>query len=98
MTSKEPLPSLDALKDKIHAHARRPAPASSPKPQGMGMAMRVGTEMVAAVAVGAMVGYVCDRWLGSFPLAFILCILLGFCAGMLTAIRLSQRSNDEDAS
>ena len=48
---------------------------------------RMSTELVAGVLVGALLGWVLDRWLGISPWGLILFLLLGFAAGVLNVMR-----------
>ena len=34
---------------------------------GMGMGVRVGVELISGIAVGGLIGYGLDRWLGTKP-------------------------------
>jgi ATP synthase protein I len=55
----------------------------------MGLAYRIATELVAAVGVGALIGYGIDRWLETRPWCLIVFTLLGFAAGMLNIFRIT---------
>ncbi len=48
---------------------------------------RLSTELVAAVLVGAVLGWLIDRWLGTSPWGLMLLLLLGFAAGVLNVMR-----------
>jgi len=48
---------------------------------------RLSTELVAGVVVGAILGWLIDRWLGISPWGLIVLLLLGFAAGVLNVIR-----------
>ncbi len=51
------------------------------------MALRIGTELVAGLAVGVVIGWLLDRWLGTKPLFLILFFILGSAAGIMNVFR-----------
>jgi ATP synthase protein I len=53
----------------------------------MARGFRLSTELVAGVLVGAGLGWLIDRWLGSSPWGLIVLLLLGFAAGVLNVMR-----------
>lgn len=55
--------------------------------EGIGLALRVGTELVAGVAVGAGIGWLLDYWLGTKPWLMIVFFILGSAAGMINVFR-----------
>jgi ATP synthase protein I len=62
---------------------------ASPSTDGSAMArgLRLSSELVAGVLVGAGLGWLLDRWLGTSPLGFIGFFLLGFAAGVVNVVR-----------
>jgi len=54
---------------------------------GLGMAFRIGTELVAALAVGVGIGLLLDHWLDTGPWFLVVCFFLGAAAGMLNVYR-----------
>ena len=48
----------------------------------IGNAFKLGTELVAAVAVGSIIGFILDNWFGTKPLLIILFFLFGSAAGI----------------
>jgi ATP synthase protein I len=48
---------------------------------------RLSTELVAGVLVGAGLGWLIDRWLGTSPWGLIVFLMLGFAAGVLNVMR-----------
>ena len=50
-------------------------------------AMKLSSEFVAAIIVGALLGYLLDRFVGTAPWGMIILLLLGFCAGVLNVLR-----------
>lgn len=55
--------------------------------QGMALGLKISSEFIAAIAVGAMLGFLLDRFVGTAPWGMILFLLLGFCAGVLSVLR-----------
>jgi ATP synthase protein I len=55
----------------------------------MARGFRLSTELVAGVLVGAGIGWLIDRWVGTTPLAMIVFLLLGFAAGVLNVMRVA---------
>ena len=49
--------------------------------------LRLSSELVAGVLVGAVLGWLLDRWLGISPWGMIVFLLLGFTAGVLNVMR-----------
>jgi ATP synthase protein I len=64
-------------------------PGASPAADHSAMArgFRLSTELVGGVLLGAALGWLLDRWLGSSPWGLIVLVLLGFAAGILNVMR-----------
>ena len=62
----------------------------------MGNAFKLGTELVAAVAVGTIIGFILDTWFDTKPWLIITFFFLGAAAGMLNVIRTANRMQKED--
>ena len=62
----------------------------------MGSAFKLGTELVAAVAVGTIIGFILDNWFDTKPWLIIIFFFLGAAAGMLNVIRTANRMQKED--
>ena len=62
----------------------------------MGNAFKLGTELVAAVAVGTIIGFILDSWFDTKPWLIIIFFFLGAAAGMLNVIRAANRMQKED--
>lgn len=84
---------LAALEARI-ARAQRDAAPEPASPGDAGIdagalrnALRIGTEMVAALAVSLLIGWSLDRWLGTKPLLAIVFFFVGIGAGMLNVYR-----------
>ncbi len=62
----------------------------------MGSAFKLGTELVAAVAVGTIIGFILDSWFGTKPWLIIIFFFLGAAAGMLNVIKAANRMQKEE--
>jgi ATP synthase protein I len=63
----------------------------SRRPSVGGAGVQVGIELVAGVIGGGLIGYALDRWLGTWPICFLVMFFLGAAAGMLNAYRHIRR-------
>ena len=62
----------------------------------MGNAFKLGTELVAAVAVGTIIGFILDSWFDTKPWLIIIFFFLGAAAGMLNVIRAANKMQKEE--
>ena len=69
---------------------------SEKKGSFMGNAFKLGTELVAAVAVGTIIGFILDSWFDTKPWLIITFFFLGAAAGMMNVIRTANRMQKED--
>jgi len=53
----------------------------------MALGFRLSSELIAGVAVGALMGWGFDRLLSTSPFGLIVFVLLGFTAGVVNVIR-----------
>ena len=63
----------------------------------LGTALKLSTEMVAAVLVGSIIGFILDNWFDSKPWLTIIFFFVGAAAGILNVIRSAkqmQKNND----
>ena len=56
----------------------------------MGSAFRLGTELVAAVVVGTIIGFILDNWFDTKPWFIIIFFFIGVIAGILNVIRVAK--------
>ena len=62
----------------------------------MGSAFRLGTELVAAVAVGTIIGFILDNWFDTKPWFIITFFFVGVIAGIMNVIRVAKNMQKED--
>lgn len=73
--------------------ANRASDDASTDMNGMARGMRMGTEFMAAVIVGAVIGYLIDLGLGTSPWGLLILVLMGFAAGTMNVIRVVAEMN-----
>jgi ATP synthase protein I len=56
-------------------------------PSALARALRLSAELVGGVVVGAGLGLLLDRFVGTSPWGFIVFLLLGFAGGVLSVMR-----------
>ena len=97
--SKKPR-SLEDLDARLRAARAREEATSQRTPRGgdtgrgMGLGFRVAVELVAGVAVGSLIGYALDAWLGSKPWLMVVFFFLGAAAGVMNAYRAAKGLDD----
>ena len=65
----------------------RPASRTATDHSALARGFRLSSELVAGVLVGAGIGWLIDRWLGTLPWGMFVFALLGFAAGVLNVMR-----------
>jgi ATP synthase protein I len=81
------LHDLDRRLDRSRAEHQAQLPKEPPRRPGVAMAFRLGADFVAAVIVGAALGWGFDRLFDTSPWGLIVMVLFGFAAGILTVLR-----------
>ncbi len=69
---------------------------SEKKGSFMGSAFKLGTELVSAVVVGTIIGFILDSWFDTKPWLIIIFFFLGTAAGILNVIRTANRMQKEE--
>ena len=86
---------LDRLSRDLDAERRERAEAERPSRAdmtGYGAAVRLGSEFIAAVLVGAALGWGLDKVAGTSPWGLMVLLLLGFAAGVTNVVRAAGAS------
>ena len=70
--------------------------ADTKKGAFLGNAFKLGTELVAAVAVGSIIGFILDNWFGTKPILIIIFFFIGFAAGILNVVRTAKNMQKDN--
>jgi ATP synthase protein I len=62
----------------------------------MGSAFKLGTELVSAVIVGTIIGFILDSWFDTKPWLIIFFFFLGSAAGILNVIKAAKKMQEKD--
>ena len=57
----------------------------------LGNALKIGTELIAAVLVGSILGFILDNWFDTKPFIMISFFFIGVAAGILNVIRSAKK-------
>ena len=75
---------LEIAKSKILKKNKDSKQSSS---SNIGVAFKLSTEMVAAVVVGTIIGFILDNWFGTKPWLILIFFFAGVVAGILNVFR-----------
>ena len=75
---------LEIAKSKILKRSKISKDSPSSK---LGIAFKMSTEMVAAVVVGTIIGFILDNWFGTKPWLILIFFFVGVFAGIHNVIR-----------
>lgn len=94
---------LDRLRVDLNASRKLSTDEQSDRPEvgkagsaDYSRALRLSTEFVAAILVGAGLGWGLDRVAGTKPWGMIILLMLGFVAGVLNVLRSAQAMTDPE--
>ena len=80
---------LKKARDNVQDPLNEPGAEKAEKGEALGLAFRVSVEIVSAVAIGVLIGWLLDGWLETTPWLMVVFIVLGFAAGILNVYRLA---------
>ena len=60
-------------------------------PSSIGTAFKLSTELVAAVAVGTIIGFILDKTFGTKPWLILIFFFVGVIAGIMNVIRSAKK-------
>ena len=82
----------ERLKDRLkNARKKLKAEKENPQTSNIGQAFKLSTELVAAVLVGTIIGFILDNWFDTKPWLIIIFFFVGVVAGILNVIRSAKR-------
>ena len=74
------------LKKELYKNEDRPSP--------IGAAFKLSTELVAAVAIGTIIGFILDKTFGTTPWLIIIFFFLGVVAGIVSVFRSAKNMQE----
>jgi len=84
---------LEIAKKKILKKNKDSKQSSS---SNIGVAFKLSTEMVAAVVVGVIIGFILDNWFGTKPWLILIFFFVGVVAGILNVIRSAKNMQSKE--
>ena len=84
---------LEIAKSKILKKNKDSKQSSS---SNIGVAFKLSTEMVAAVVVGTIIGFILDNWFGTKPWLILIFFFVGVIAGILNVVRSAKDMQNKD--
>ena len=84
---------LEIAKNKILKKNKDSKQSSS---SNIGVAFKLSTEMVAAVVVSTIIGFILDNWFGTKPWLILIFFFVGVVAGILNVIRSAKNMQSKD--
>jgi len=73
-------------KAKLHKGSKNEQTSSS-----MGTAFKMSTELVSAVAVGTIIGFILDNWFGTKPWLILIFFFVGVAAGIMNVVKTAKK-------
>jgi len=83
---------LKIAKSKI---SKRSETSREPSSSNLGIAFKMSTEMVAAVIVGTIIGFILDSWFGTKPWLILIFFFVGVVTGILNVFRSAKKMQDK---
>ena len=84
---------LEIAKNKILKKNKDSKQSSS---SNIGVAFKLSTEMVAAVVVGTIIGFILDNWFGTKPWLILIFFFVGVVAGIFNVIRSAKNMQSKE--
>ena len=68
---------------------------NNPSNSSMGTAFKMSTELVAAVAVGTIIGFILDNWFGTNPWLILIFFFVGVITGIVNVIKSEKKMQEK---
>ena len=82
----------EQLKDRLkNARKKLKVEKENPQTSNIGQAFKLSTELVAAVLVGTIIGFILDNWFDTKPWLIIIFFFVGVIAGITNVIRSAKK-------
>ena len=82
----------EQLKDRLkNARKKLKVEKENPQTSNIGQAFKLSTELVAAVLVGTIIGFILDNWFDTKPWLIIIFFFIGVAAGITNVIRSAKK-------
>ena len=82
----------ERLKDRLkNARKKLKVEKENPQTSNIGQAFKLSTELLAAVLVGTIIGFILDNWFDTKPWLIIIFFFVGVVAGILNVIRSAKK-------
>ena len=82
----------ERLKDRLkNARKKLKVEKENPQTSNIGQAFKLSTELVAAVLVGTIIGFILDNWFDTKPWLIIIFFFVGVVAGILNVISSAKK-------
>tara|TARA_B100001996_G_scaffold42229_1_gene30613 strand:+ start:138 stop:413 length:276 start_codon:yes stop_codon:yes gene_type:complete len=82
---------LEIAKNKIKKNRNS---QKNPKNSSFGEAFKMSTELVAAVGVGTIIGFILDNWFGTKPWLILIFFFVGVIAGISNVIKSAKNMQE----
>ena len=69
----------------------RESSKSEESSSSMGAAFKMSTELVAAVVVGTIIGFILDNWFGTKPWLILIFFFVGVIAGIMNVVKSAKK-------
>ena len=82
----------DDLKVRLKIAKKKINPEKDPTSRSnLGQAFKMSTELVSAVLVGTIIGFILDNWFGTKPWLILIFFFVGVAAGIMNVVKTAKK-------